>query len=51
MERLKKKPHYERVAENMTATLPDRRKMIVTDGAAVKDVREKYPWPFEENEV
>lgn len=51
MEKMKKKPHYERVGESMSATLADRRKLIVKDGASVKDVKQTYPWLFEEDEV
>lgn len=51
LEKLKKKPHYERIGESMSATLADRRKLIIKDGASVKDIKETYPWLFEEDEV
>lgn len=43
--------HYERVAECMSVTLADRRQLIVTNGASVTEVKEAYPWLFEEDEV
>ena len=47
----KKKPNYQRGEESMVATLADRRKMIVTEGASTARTHEVYPWLFKEAEV
>ncbi|XP_071820324.1 uncharacterized protein [Apostichopus japonicus] len=50
-ENTKKKPHYSRVTEAMSATFSDRRQLIVKEGVSVKQVQELYPWLFDEDEI
>lgn len=47
----KKKPTHERVNLAMTATLADRRRLITKGTATVKEIRDVYPWLFDEKEV
>ncbi|KAJ8017809.1 Sterile alpha motif domain-containing protein 3 [Holothuria leucospilota] len=47
----KKKSNYARVADSMTATLSDRRRLVVTEGASLAQVKEQYPWLFDDGEL
>lgn len=51
IEKMKKKPNYEKACLLMDKTLSDRRKLIVENNPSLEIIKTEYPWHFQEEEV
>ena len=51
LEKIKKRPNFEKVCLLMSKTLPERRKKIVAEGITILALKTDFPWLFDEEEV